>query len=128
MASLELAVIITVPLAVILVIIVLSAIYCVCYWSYSRTRMAANNQTCRMMCVTNNQICCRNDGEERSDIEGNEMFTDHVTPEAIVPQGRSVMACVVVVSCDAQVKPYQILCHQSPGESPQGSLFWYKGP
>ena len=127
MASLELAVIITVPLAVILVIIVLLAIYCVCYWSYCRTRRVANNQTfCRLMCVTNNRTC-HNGGEERSDIERNEMFTDHITPEAIVPQGRSVIACVVVALCDAQVKHYQILCHQSPGESPQGCLFWYKG-
>lgn len=86
MASLELAVIIIIPLAVLLVVLLLT-MYCIYYWSCRRIRGGADHLSfCRVMCVADNWSCCRT--REESDGESNNMFTDFVTPEAIIPQGR----------------------------------------
>ena len=94
MASSKLAVIIAVPLAVLLVISLL-AIYCVYHWSYCRIRGVTNDRGCCGMATICNY--CINGVREGSDGHRNDMlFTDLITPEAIIPQGKLEVVKTVV--------------------------------
>lgn len=90
MASMELAVIITVPLAVFLVALLLT-VYFVYRWSCCRVRGGVNHWSFwRAVGVADSWNCCSTRGREGNDEENN-IMSDLVTPEAIIPEGKNYL-------------------------------------
>ena len=88
MASMELAVVITVPLAVLLVALLLT-VYFVYRWSCCcKTRGGANCWSfCKAVGAADNWSCCATRDREGNDGESSNTLSDFVTPEAIIPEG-----------------------------------------
>ena len=89
MASMELAVIITVPLAV-LVVALLLTVYFVYRWNCCcKVRDGTNRWSfCKSVGMADNWSCCNTRGREGNDGERNNTLSDLVTPEAIIPEGK----------------------------------------